>query len=76
MMHQNPLSLSALLRWITSACREGQAREFTSTRNQLHRRQCKPFVATQLLPLRAPSGGRRLAAARTGVSDCAGFAPN
>ena len=28
------------------------------------------------LPLRPLPGGRRLAAARTGVSDCAGFAPN
>ena len=28
------------------------------------------------LPLRPPPGGRRLAAARTGTSDCAGFAPN
>ena len=27
-------------------------------------------------PLRPLPGGRRLAAARTGVSDCAGFAPN
>ena len=29
-----------------------------------------------LSPLRPPPGGRRLAAARTDVSDCAGFAPN
>jgi hypothetical protein len=29
-----------------------------------------------VIPLRPLSGGRRLAAARTGVSDCAGFAPN
>ncbi len=29
-----------------------------------------------LSPLRPLPGGRRLAADRTGVSDCAGFAPN
>lgn len=30
----------------------------------------------RLFPLRPLPGGRRLAAARTGASDCAGFAPN
>jgi hypothetical protein len=33
-------------------------------------------VASQFVPLRPLPGGRRLAAARTGVSDCAGFTPN
>ncbi len=34
------------------------------------------YVAPQFVPLRPLPGGRRSAAARTGVSDCAGFAPN
>ena len=35
-----------------------------------------PAKLTRLFPLRPLPGVRRLAAARTGVSDCAGFAPN
>ena len=35
-----------------------------------------PALVEKDSPLRPPPGARRLAAARTGVSDCAGFAPN